>query len=121
MNRPSPMCYRFSHHLGGLLMDSVAQRRSDRVTLTLLLQASGKDAAGADFSEPSRTLQINLRGAVLVLDRDLNPEQQIHIKRQAENEAHREGDVRIVGKFGHQKEGYLYGVEIVGPDNDLWG
>jgi hypothetical protein len=102
-------------------MDTVAQRRSDRVTLTLLLQASGKDAAGAEFSGPSRTLQINLRGAVLVLDRDLNPEQRIHIKRQAENEAHREGDVRIVGKFGHQKEGFLYGVEIVEPDADLWG
>lgn len=102
-------------------MDTVAQRRSDRVTLTLLLQASGKDAAGAEFSGPSRTLQINLRGAVLVLDRDLNPEQRIHIKRQAEHEAHREGDVRIVGKFGHQKEGFLYGVEIVEPDADLWG
>ena len=102
-------------------MDTVAQRRSDRVTLTLLLQASGKDASGADFDVPSRTLQINLRGAVILLDRDLAPEQRIRLKRQAQAEAHREAEVRIVGKFGLQREGNLYGVEIVDPDTDMWG
>lgn len=102
-------------------MDTVAQRRSDRVTLTLLLQASGKDAAGAQFETPSRTLQINLRGAVILLDRDLAPEQRIHLKRKAQTEAHREADVRVVGKFGLQKEGYLYGVEIVDLETDMWG
>jgi PilZ domain len=102
-------------------METVAQRRSDRVTLTLLLQASGKDANGQDFTEPIRTLQINLRGAVIVLDRELNAEQRIHLKRQAQAEAHREADVRIVGKFGLQKDGFLYGVEIVDPDADMWG
>ena len=81
-------------------MNTVAQRRSDRVTLTLLLQASGKDAAGQDFSEPSRTLQISLRGAVIVLNRELNPEQRILIKRQAQSEAHREAEVRVVREFG---------------------
>ena len=102
-------------------MNTVAQRRSDRVTLTLLLQASGKDAAGQDFSEPSRTLQISLRGAVIVLNRELNPEQRILIKRQAQSEAHREAEVRVVGKFGMQKDGYLYGVELIEPDADMWG
>jgi PilZ domain len=102
-------------------MDTVAQRRSDRVTLTLLLQASGKDAAGAEFEAPSRTLQINLRGAVILIDRELMPEQRIRIKRQAQAEAHREAEVRVVGKFGMQKEGYLYGVEIVDPETDMWG
>jgi hypothetical protein len=102
-------------------MNTVAQRRSDRVTLTLLLQASGKDAAGQDFSEPSRTLQISLRGAVIVLNRELHAEQRIRIKRQAQAEAHREAEVRIVGKFGMQKEGSLYGVELIEPDADMWG
>jgi PilZ domain len=102
-------------------MDTVAQRRSDRVTLTLLLQASGKDAAGAEFEAPSRTLQINLRGAVILIDRELAAEQRIRIKRQAQSEAHREAEVRIVGKFGMQKEGNLYGVEIVDPETDMWG
>jgi hypothetical protein len=29
--------------------------------------------------------------------------------------------VRVVGQFGHQKDGYLYGIEILDPENDLWG
>src|SRR5580704_2595801 len=121
MNPPLAVCYRVERFLGRIFMDMVAQRRSDRVTLTLLLQASGKDAAGAEFEMPSRTLQINLRGAVILLDRELSPEQRIHLKRQAQTEAHREADVRVVGKFGLQKEGNLYGVEIVDPETDMWG
>ncbi len=121
MNPPLDVCYRVERSLRRDFMDTVAQRRSDRVTLTLLLQATGKDTNGEEFAGPCRTLQINLRGAVIVLDRDLNAEQRVHIKRQAQAEAHREGDVRVVGKFGLQKDGFLYGVEIVDPDTDLWG
>ena len=98
-----------------------ARRRSDRVSLTLLLETSGKDAYGHDFKAPSRTLLINRTGAVIVLDRELAPEQQIHVKRQAPTESHRAGSARIVGQFGRQKEGFLYGIEILDDDNDLWG
>ena len=102
-------------------METIAQRRSDRVSLTLLLEASGKDVNGQEFVQPSRTLQINLTGAVIVLDRDLSAEQRIQIKRAAPTEAHREGKVRVVGQFGRQRDGFLYGVEILEPKNDLWG
>ena len=53
-------------------------RRSDRVSLTLLLDASGTDSHGQSFSVPTRTLQINQTGAVVVLDRELNTDQHIH-------------------------------------------
>src|SRR5208282_2986718 len=102
-------------------MASPAMRRSDRVSLTLLLEASGKDIHGKDFKEPAKTLLINRSGAVVVLDRELNAEQQIHLKRQAPSESHRQSDVRIVGQFGREKEGYLYGIEIIDSGNDLWG
>ncbi len=102
-------------------MASAPVRRSDRVSLTLLLEASGKDVSGKDFKEPARTLLINRTGAVIVLDRDLAPEQQIHLQRRAPSEAHRQGQVRIVGQFGRQKEGYLYGIELPDPSVDLWG
>ena len=94
-------------------MASAALRRSDRVSLTLLLEASGRDIHGQEFKDSSRTLLINRTGAVIVLERELQPESQIHIRRQAPAEAHREGDVRVVGQFGRQKDGYLYGVEIL--------
>ena len=97
-----------------------ALRRSDRVSLTLLLEASGRDVRGQEFKDPSRTLLINRTGAVIVLDRELTPDQRIHLRRQAPSEAHRESDARVVGQFGRQKDGYLYGIEILG-EKDLWG
>jgi hypothetical protein len=102
-------------------MESASLRRSDRVSLTLLLETSGKDAAGQEFVEACRTLLINRSGAVIVLERDLAPNQHIHLRRQAPSEKHREGQVRVVGQFGRQKEGYLYGIEILDDKNDLWG
>jgi hypothetical protein len=96
-------------------------RRSDRVSLTLLLDASGTDSHGQSFSVPTRTLQINQTGAVVVLDRELNTDQHIHLKRKSTAELHREGDVRVVGQFGREKDGFLYGVEILPGQSDLWG
>ncbi|MGA8224701.1 MAG: PilZ domain-containing protein [Candidatus Acidiferrales bacterium] len=102
-------------------MASPAMRRSDRVSLTLLLEASGKDINGKEFKEPARTMLLNQSGAVILLDRDLAAEQQIHIRRLAPAEAHRQGTVRVVGQFGREKEGYLYGIEILDSGTDLWG
>src|SRR5580693_7791649 len=101
-------------------MASAAQRRSDRVSLTLLLEASGKDINEREFTGPARTMQINRTGAVILLDRDLRPDQRIEIRRMAPLEAHRHTQVRIVGQFGLQKEGFVYGVEILEPQSDIW-
>ncbi|HEX5422500.1 MAG TPA: PilZ domain-containing protein [Candidatus Acidoferrales bacterium] len=95
-------------------------RRSDRVALTLLLEASGHDVNGEEFHELARTLLINRHGAVMVLDRELAAEQRIHLRRRAPLESHREGEARIVGQFGKQNDGAVYGIEVLG-DIDLWG
>jgi PilZ domain-containing protein len=102
-------------------MASPAMRRSDRVSLTLLLEVSGTDSFNKEFKAPARTLLINRGGAVVVLDRELKAEQQIHLRRQAAHEAHRAADVRVVGQLGREKDGYLYGVEILDAGTDLWG
>jgi len=102
-------------------MASAPVRRSDRVSLTLLLEASGVDSQGKEFKAPARTLLINRTGAVIILPHDLTPDQQIHLQRRAPNEAHRQADARVVGQFGQQKEGHLYGVELLDPSVDLWG
>ena len=96
-------------------------RRSDRVSLTLLLEASGEDAHGKSFTDPTRTLLINQTGAVIVLERELKTGQRVRLKRKSPLESHREADVRVVGQFGREKEGFLYGVEILDPQKDLWG
>jgi len=102
-------------------MASDPVRRSDRVSLTLLLEASGIDGQGKEFKGPARTLLINRTGAVIVLDRDLAPEQHIHLQRRAPNETHRQSNVRVVGQFGRQKDGFLYGIEVPDSSVDLWG
>jgi len=102
-------------------MESQSQRRSDRVALTLLLEASGNDRRGHPFQESTRTLLINRSGAMIVLGRELATDQTIHVKRQAPSESHRQSDVRIVGQFGRERDGYLYGIEIVNGSDDLWG
>jgi hypothetical protein len=101
-------------------MASAPVRRSDRVSLTLLLEASGVDSAGKEFKDPARTLLINRHGAVIALDRDLSAEQRIRLQRRAPNEMHRAGEVRVVGQFGRQEDGFLYGIEIT-DSVDLWG
>src|SRR5271154_1755107 len=101
-------------------MASAAQRRSARVSLTLLREASDKDINEQDFTRPARTMQINRTGAVILLDRDLRPDQRIDIRRLAPTEEHRRTQVRIVGQFGLQKEGFVYGVEILEPQSDIW-
>ena len=102
-------------------MASAPLRRTDRVSLTLLLEVSGTDGKGQEFKEPARTLLINRGGAVIVFPRELAPEQRIFIERRAPNESHRRAEVRVVGEFGSQKDGHLYGVEIIDPAVDLWG
>jgi hypothetical protein len=102
-------------------MGSTSGRRSDRVSLTLLLEASGKDSRGQEFKDPAKTLVISRHGAVVILERELAIEQEIHLRRQAPGETRREGSARVVGQFGKQRDGYLYGVEIVNNDVDLWG
>lgn len=100
---------------------ALSERRSDRVSLTLLLEVGGTDRNGNEFKERSRTLLINRNGAVILLNRELNPEQEIQLQRQAPSESHRKGRARVVGEFGHDKEGFLYGIEILDAGTDLWG
>ena len=102
-------------------MGSPSGRRSDRVSLTLLLEVSGKDSKGQEFKDSAKTLLISRHGAVVILERELSPDQQIHVRRQAASESQREGAVRVVNQFGKQRDGYLYAVEIVDDSLDLWG
>ena len=102
-------------------MEPEAPRRSDRVSMTLLLTISGKDGQGQDFSDPASTLLINQHGAVILLERDLQPEQRVLVQRRAPSESHRQAHARIVGQFGKQKNDFVYGIEVLDYGVDLWG
>lgn len=96
-------------------------RRSDRVSMTLLLTISGKDIHEAEFSEPAKTLLISQHGAVILFSRDLADEARVLVQRQAPSESHRQAHARVVGKFGQQRSDFLYGIEVLDYGVDLWG
>jgi PilZ domain-containing protein len=102
-------------------MSSPSRRRGDRISLSVLLDVSGTDRHGEEFHEPAKTLLLNRRGAMIALGRELKPEQQVHVRRKAPSEAHRQSRVRIVNEIGRQKDGYVYSIEILDSDVDLWG
>jgi PilZ domain len=102
-------------------------RRSDRVCLTLLLEASGRDADGHEFAEPARTMLISRHGGVIVLNRHLAAGQEIRLRRTLESESHRSATTRIIRNVGSQSgaisqsAGQMYSIECVDPNADLWG
>lgn len=102
-------------------MPATGVRRSDRVCLTMLVQVSGTDAEGKSFAEEARTLLISRHGAVIVLNRNLPANENLHVQRVAQSESHREGMARVVGQFGRQGENSIYGVEFIDANLDLWG
>jgi hypothetical protein len=101
-------------------MPSAAARRSDRVSLTLLLETTGTDRHGHEFRTHARTLVISRGGAVIVLDRELQANQEIHIQRKAPKEVHRQARARIVREIGRDRDGFLYGIEIIEATDDPW-
>ena len=102
-------------------MHTNSRRGSDRVSLIVLLEASGTDSHGENFHEPAKTLLLSRHGAVIVLGRELKPEQQIQIRRKAPTESHRHSAIRIIHQMGQQRDGYLYSVEILDHEVDMWG
>lgn len=102
-------------------MSFVSRRGSDRISLTVLLEASGADSHGNEFNEPAKTLMVSRNGAMIISNREFKPEQQIHIRRRAPAEAHRQSRVRVVNQMGRQRDGFLYSVEILDQDVDMWG
>ena len=62
-------------------MAETSKRRSDRISLTLPLSISGRDAAGNPFSEDANTVTVSLHGAAIALKTELTPGQDIIICR----------------------------------------
>ena len=68
--------------------------------------------------EQARTKMVSRRGAAIVIDRLLAPEQTLTIKLVG---AHPETEVRIIGQIGSETGGKVYGVAFVEPSADIWG
>jgi hypothetical protein len=93
------------------------RRRSERLSVQILVQLVGITETGQEFLENSQTLTLSQGGAAILSKRKLISEHEIVIRRL---DTGKEARVRIVGKIGHRIEGYVYAVEFVDPQINLW-
>ena len=97
---------------------SSALRRSDRVALVVPIMVRGVDADGALFEVKTQTLVISRFGALIVLNRILTAGQQLAIKCVGTG---RETPALVVDQVEEKQEkGYLYGVELLSADLNIW-
>jgi hypothetical protein len=108
-------------------MSATNTRSSDRVSLTLRLEAFGTDQSGQEFSEPARTQLVSRGGAELVLKRQLAVGQTLRLRLPAAAVSDastpaeiREAEARVVAQLGGHPEGFAYGVAIADPGAKLW-
>jgi hypothetical protein len=107
-------------------------RSSDRVTLTIALEALGTDPSGQEFAELARTQLVSRGGAELVLRRQLAIGQLLRLRLRSASfgnvasdgtsvpQENRESQARVVAQLGAQPEGFTYGVALVDPGAALW-
>jgi len=102
-------------------MAEATMRRSDRVCMTLLLEVDGVDSSGHSFKTAGRTMLISRHGAVIVLDQVVETNAEMTIRRRAPGETYRQGLVKVIGLFGQEHDGKIYGVSLIHPEQDIWG
>lgn len=98
--------------------DHMPLRRSDRVSLTLPVEASGFDLAGKPFRERTTTATVSRFGCCLTLQRYLPPRHEIYLRRIGTEE---QTVGRVVSKMGPHPNGILYGVGTPKSCEALWG
>jgi len=94
------------------------KRRTERLSLVVPIQVTGKDVNGVAFEEDTHTQVISGYGASVVLSCQLNPGQEIVISR--ENKL-RMATCRVVYELEPREGKHLYGVTFVDPSVDIWG
>lgn len=101
-------------------MDSSSGRRSDRISVAVMLEASGTDAENHPFTETAKTIVVNQHGALITLNRALSPAQTISLRRKLLDGTHRQAQVRVVGRVKEEPAGWAYGVAFIEANADFW-
>jgi hypothetical protein len=93
------------------------RRRSERLSAQIPVQLAGDAGPGQEFLENSQTLTLSQHGASILTQRNLKPNQKMIIRRV---DTGKESKVRVAGKIGDRDEGYVYAVEFLDPQANLW-
>jgi len=93
------------------------RRRSERLSAPIRVELTGATETGQEFKENSQTVTLSQCGASILSKRKLIPKQEIIIRRL---DTGKEARVRVAGKIGDWIEGYVYAVEFVDLQVNLW-
>jgi hypothetical protein len=100
-------------------MAETRKRRSDRISLTLPLSVSGRDAAGTPFSEDATTVTVSLHGAAIALKTEIVPGQEIIIRR-LRTPIPREAECHVLGQIGKQPGLYIFSLAFLKQAVGFW-
>jgi PAS domain-containing protein len=95
-----------------------ARRRSDRVSIAVPAEVSGKDEAGETFTEKTSTTTVSQHGCCVGLSRTVRCNEEVRVRR-LDNGDWQMG--RVVGRMNAQSDRPFYGVEMVHPCDEFWG
>jgi hypothetical protein len=93
------------------------RRRSMRVLLSVPILVSGKNAAGKDFKEETRTLVVNAHGALISLTSPVTAEQRILVSNRATQQSLA---CRVVYVGAPQAGRMQMGIEFEKPMPSFW-
>ncbi|MGH8338692.1 MAG: hypothetical protein ACRETL_18120, partial [Gammaproteobacteria bacterium] len=102
-------------------MDSRSNRRSDRISISLPLQATGIDAENRPFIDTATTIVVNRHGALIAFDRPLRIDQTLRVSRQLFDGSRREAEVRVVAYEKNSSGNSAYGITFADSKLDFWG
>jgi hypothetical protein len=92
-------------------------RSSDRVVIAIRIRIFGSDVAGRAYIEETRTLDVSRNGALIIVGRNLIPQEEIVLHVEATG---KESPAQIVGQVRSEPEGFVYGVRLLDPSVNLW-
>jgi hypothetical protein len=92
-------------------------RRSERLSVKMLVELAGISETGQRFLETTETLTLSQYGASILSKRKFGPMEEMMIRRP---DTGKEARVRVVGRIGDRPDGYVYAVEFTGAQANLW-
>lgn len=101
-------------------MSGMGNRRSDRISIALPVDASGIDAENHPFIDTATTIVLNRHGARLAVKQILKQGQTISLIRKLSNGTQRKAEARIVVRERDVLGVPAYGIAFVDPDVDFW-
>ena len=102
-------------------MGSRSNRRSDRISISLPLEATGLDAENRPFIDSAATIVVNRHGALIAIKRPLRIGEIIRVSRQLFDGSRREAEVRVVAFEKDSSGEPAYGIAFVDSTLDFWG